>query len=67
MKRNLTKKQKLIFSIVIILIFLALIWYFILTIIKNISKNNFVKQAIDISSVNESPVFKIDKILLFSS
>lgn len=67
MKRNLTKKQKLFFSIAIIVIFIALVCYFISVIINNISKNNFIKQAVEISSANESPVFKIDKILLFSS
>ena len=67
MKRNLTRVQKLIISIIIILVFISLIIFYLFKVRKIFSKEYFVNQAIQISDVNQVPVFKIDKILLYSN
>lgn len=67
MKRNLTKVQKRIISIAIVIAFVLLLAYFAIRISISIGEDKFIKQAIEISDANESPVFKIQKVLAYSS
>lgn len=67
MKRNLTRNQKTILSVVIVLAFLILLFYYGFMIYHKFAEENFVNQSIQISDANQNPVFKIDKVLLFSS
>ncbi len=67
MKRNLTRTQKLVLSVVIVVVFVALLAYFVLKLYKSFGEEKFVNQAVEISEANEKPVFKIQRVLLFSS
>ena len=67
MKRNLTRTQKTIISVIIVLAFIALLIYFSLMFYHKLAEDKFVNQSIQISDANQSPVFKIDKVLLFNS
>lgn len=64
---RMSKTKKTILAIILILVFLLLLLYYIFWIYSTISKNFFVDQAIEISDKNQKPVFKIQKIMLYSS
>ena len=64
MKRNLTRTQKTILSIVIVVVFIALIIYYGLIIYRSFAKEKFINDAIQISDANQRPVFKIKKLML---
>ena len=61
MKRNLTRNQKTILSVVIVLAFLILLFYYGFMIYHKFAEENFVNQSIQISDANQNPVFKIDR------
>ena len=67
MKRHLSKTQRTILTISIVLLFIFLLLYYGFLIYQVFAKDFFVKQAIQISETNQNPVFKIDKVLLYSS
>ena len=67
MKRNLTRTQKTIIAVIIVIAFIALVFYFGIMFFRTLDKNKFVNQAIQISDANENPVFKIKNVYLYSN
>ena len=67
MKRRFTRTQKTIFAVTIVIVFILLIFYYCVMIYRALSKDYFVKQAIQISDTNQDPVFKIDRVMLYST
>ena len=61
------KNVKLAFVILIILAFILLLFYYHFVISKSLARNKFADEMIEISDENESSVFNIQKILLYSS
>lgn len=61
------KNVKLAFAVLIILAFILLLLYYHFVASKSLAKNKFTNEMIGISDENESSVFTIQKILLFSS
>ena len=67
MKRKLTRTQKTLLSFLLILIFIALFFYYAFRVYQIFAKDLFVKQSIMISEANQKPVFKVNTVLLFNS
>ena len=67
MKRRFSKKQKTIFSVIVVIVFIVLLAYYGLLIYRVFAKEAFVNQAIQISDQNQDPVFKIDQVRIYSS
>ena len=67
MKRNLTRTQKTIISVIIVIAFICLLIYYGSMLYHKLAEERFVNQSIQISDANQNPVFKIDKILLYNS
>ena len=67
MKRNLTRTQKAVISVIIVIAFISLLIYYGLMLYHKLAEERFVNQSIQISDANQNPVFKIDKILLYNS
>lgn len=67
MKRKLTRTQKTLLSFLLILIFIALFFYYAFRVYQIFAKDFFVKQSIMISEANQKPVFKVNTVLLFNS
>ena len=61
------KNVKLAFLILMILAFILLLFYYHFVISKSLARNKFADEMIEISDENESSVFNIQKILLYSS
>ena len=61
------KNVKLAFVILMILAFILLLFYYYFVISKSLARNKFADEMIEISDENESSVFNIQKILLYSS
>ena len=61
------KNVKLAFVILMIFAFILLLFYYHFVISKSLARNKFADEMIEISDENESSVFNIQKILLYSS
>ena len=61
------KNVKLAFVILIILAIILLILYYNFVFSDAFAKNNFANQMIEIAEENESPIFTIQRILLYNS
>lgn len=61
------KNVKLAFAILIILAFVLFLLYYHFIFSPTLTKSKFANQMIEISDENETPVFSIQKILLYSS
>ena len=66
-KKIKLKNERLVFSILIIVLFLVFLLYynFVFTVVW--ARNSYADQVINIAENNETPVFAIQKILLYSS
>ena len=67
MKKFKIKNEKLLFTILIIALFIVFLLYYNLVFSVVFARNNFANEMIEISDENENPIFNIQKILLYSS
>lgn len=61
------KNVKLAFVILIVLAIILLILYYNFIFADAFAKNNFANQMIEIAEENESPIFSVQRILLYNS
>lgn len=61
------KNVKLAFVILIILAIILLILYYQFVFAGAFAKNNFANQMVEIAEENESPIFSVQRILLYNS
>lgn len=61
------KNVKLAFAILIILAIILLILYYNFIFADVFARNNFANQMVEIAEENESPIFSIQRILLYNS
>ena len=67
MKKFKIKNEKLLFTILIIALFMIFLLYYNLVFSVVFARNSFANEMIEISDENENPTFNIQKILLYSS
>ncbi len=67
MNKSKIKNEKLLFTILIIALFIVFLLYYNLVFSVVFARNNFANEMIEISDENENPIFNIQKILLYSS
>lgn len=65
--KYLSKQKKILIYTIIIVLFITLLFLYSFMIYSFFAKTNFVNQAVQISDKNQKPVFKIKKVLLYSS
>ena len=61
------KNVKLAFVVLIVLAIILLILYYQFVFANAFSRNNFANQMVEIAEENESPIFSIQRILLYNS
>lgn len=67
MKKFKIKNERLVFTILIITLFIVFLLYYNLVFSVVFARNTFVNEMIEISDENENSIFNIQKILLYSS
>lgn len=67
MKKLKIKNERLVFTILIIILFVVFLLYYNLVFSVVFARNAFANEMIEIADENESPIFNIQKILLYSS
>lgn len=67
MKKIKIKNERLIFSVLIILLFIIFLLYYNFIFSSVFARNAFADEMIEIAEENENPIFNIQKILLYSS
>lgn len=69
MKKSKLKIQnpKLIFVILLIALFVVFLLYYVFVFSKSFARNQFANDMINISDENESSIFSVQKLLLYSS
>lgn len=67
MKKFKLKNERLVFTILIITLFMVFLLYYNLVFSVVFARNNFANEMIEISDENESSIFTIQKIILYSS
>lgn len=67
MKKFKIRNERLVFTILIITLFIVFLLYYNLVFSVVFSRNAFANEMIEISDQNESTIFNIQKILLYSS
>lgn len=67
MKKLKLKNERLVFTILIITLFVIFLLYYNLVFSAVMAKNNFANEMIELSDENENPIFTIQKILLYSN
>lgn len=67
MKKIKIKNEKLVFSILIISLFVLFLLYYNFVFSTVFARNNFANEMIEIADENENSIFNIQKILLYSS
>lgn len=67
MKKFKIRNERLVFAILIITLFIVFLLYYNLVFSVVFSRNAFANEMIEISDQNESTIFNIQKILLYSS
>lgn len=67
MKKLKLKNEKLVFTILILALFIVFLLYYNLVFSVVFARNSFANEMIEISDQNESAIFTIQKILLYSS
>ncbi len=67
MKKIKVKNHKAVFTILILILCLLLFLYYDLIFKVTYAKDEFANQAVAIADQNDNPVFKIHKILVYSS
>lgn len=67
MKKFKIKNERLVFTILIITLFIVFLLYYNLVFSVVFARNAFANEMIEISDENENSIFNIQKILLYSS
>ena len=67
MKKLKIKNEKLVFSILIISLFVLFLLYYNFVFSVVFARNSFANEMIEIADENENSIFNIQKILLYSS
>ncbi len=67
MKKIKIKHPKIVFTILILILCILAILYYDLIFKKTYAKDEFTNQVVKIAEQNENPIFKIQKILIYSS
>lgn len=67
MKKFKIKNERLVFTILIITLFMVFLLYYNLVFSVVFARNSFANEMIEISDENENSIFTIQKILLYSS
>lgn len=67
MKKFKIKNERLVFTILIITLFIVFLLYYNLVFSVVFARNAFANEMIEISDENEDPIFTVQKILLYSS
>lgn len=67
MKKFKIKNERLVFTILIITLFLVFLLYYNLIFSVSFARNSFANEMIEIADENEKPIFNIQKVLLYSS
>lgn len=67
MKKLKIKNEKLVFSVLIISLFVLFLLYYNFVFSVVFSRNSFANEMIEIADENENSIFNIQKILLYSS
>ncbi len=67
MKKFKIKNERLVFTILIITLFIVFLLYYNLVFSSVFAKNSFANQMIEIADQNENSIFSIQKILLYSN
>lgn len=67
MKKLKIKNERLLFTILILALFIVFLLYHNLVFSVVLARNAFTNEMIEISDENEAPIFTIQKILLYSS
>lgn len=67
MKKIKIKNERLVFTILIITLFIVFLLYYNLVFSVVLARNAFANEMIEISDENESSIFNVQKILLYSS
>ncbi len=67
MKKLKLKNERLVFTILILVLFVVFLLYYNLVFSVVLARNTFANEMIEISDQNESPIFTIQKVLLYSS
>lgn len=67
MKKIEIKNERLVFTILLIALFVVFILYYNFVFSEVLAKNSFANQMIDIADENENPIFNVQRILLYSS
>lgn len=67
MKKLKIKNERLVFTILIIILFAVFLLYYNLVFSVVFARNTFANEMIEIADENESSIFNIQKILLYSS
>lgn len=66
-KKIQLKNERLVFSILLITLFVVFILYYNFVFSEVLSRNSFANQMIEIADENENPIFSVQRILLYSS
>ncbi len=67
MKKLKIKNERLVFTILIIALFVVFLLYYNLVFSVVLARNNFANEMIQLSDENENSIFTIQKVLLYSS
>ncbi len=67
MKKFKIKNERLVFTILIILLFAVFLLYYNLVFSEVFARNSFANEMIEIADENENPIFTVQKILLYSN
>lgn len=67
MKRFKIKNERLVFTILIIALFIIFLLYYNLVFSVVLAKNAFANEMIEIADQNEKPIFNIQKVIMYSN
>lgn len=67
MKKFKIKNERLVFTILILALFIVFLLYYNLVFSVVFARNAFANEMIEISDENENPIFTVQKVLLYSS
>lgn len=67
MKKIKIRNEKLLFTVLIIALFIIFLLYYSLVFSVTFARNSFTNQMVDISDNNENSIFKIKKVSLYSN
>ena len=67
MRKLKIKNERLVFTILIIALFIVFLLYYNLVFSVVLARNSFANEMIAISDENETPIFTVQKILLYSN